>query len=189
MTHDSFSHHQSSCMIIISSSNVMNQDKPSRCPFINLYNLNEDNWPRWPFIKWPRWPRRTSQQSQLWRSSVLELRSRSDSLNSQRSWFYGVFNKFSEFESSHLCIDNPTQIWTFQDWAAETRFRCCQHVCCEVSILQHFRGLNKLPCTWYLKHLSCYVVATFGVSSFIISLSEAQASMNSPDSKQKLMQM
>ena len=43
--------------------------------------LNEDKWPRWPFIKWPRWPRRTSQQSQLWRSSVLELRSRSDPLN------------------------------------------------------------------------------------------------------------
>ena len=79
--HDSFSHHQSSCMSIISSSNVMNQDKTPRCPFINLYNLNEDNWPRWPFIKWPRWPRRTSQQSQLWRSSVLELRSRSDPLN------------------------------------------------------------------------------------------------------------
>ena len=35
--HDSFSHHQSSCMSIISSSNVMNQDKPSRCPFINVY--------------------------------------------------------------------------------------------------------------------------------------------------------
>ena len=35
--HDSFSHHQSSCMSIISSSNVMNQDKPSRWPFINVY--------------------------------------------------------------------------------------------------------------------------------------------------------
>ena len=51
--------------------------------------------------------------------------------------------------------------------------------------LQVFRKLTNHPVFGIWR----YVVDTFGVRSFIISLSEAQASMNSPDSKQKLMQI